>query len=88
MIKFTFQKIVPRLNIILINQIVSLFSVIWIAYYFSNIVFGYVAICLIIMQLGWLITNWVNMNYIFEIMKETKNKNDENFTYTNIILLR
>ena len=85
MIKFTFQKIFPRLNIILINQIVSLFTVIWIAYYFSNIVFGYVAICLIIMQLGWLITNWVNMNYIFEIMKETKNKNDENFTYTNII---
>lgn len=85
MIKFTLQKILPRLNIILINQIVSLITIPWIAYYFSNIVFGYVAICLIIMQLGWLIINWVNMNYIFEIIKDMKNKNDENFTYTNII---
>ena len=85
MIKFTLLKIVPRLNIIVINQIISLITIPWIAYYFSNIVFGYVAICLIILQLGQLIINWINMNYIFEIMKDMENKNQENFLYSNII---
>jgi len=77
MIKNTFSKILPRINIIFINQISSLITIPWIAFYFSKLTFGYIGISLIIIQLGWLFINWINLNYIFEkwnLLKGKKNK--------------
>lgn len=85
MIKSTFFNFLPRLNILLINQISMLIVIPWLALNLSSLYFGYIATGLIIIQLGWILVSSGFLHYVTEIWDKKDNKDIHNELITNIV---
>ena len=72
MIQSTINQISPRLFIILINQLTTLFTIPWLAANLSLEMFGLIATSLIIIQFSWILIDWGGMNYSTEIWDSLK----------------
>ena len=85
MIKVVLKQISPRVKIMLINQLVNLFTIPWIANHMNIETFGFVATALIIIQSGWIIADWGGMNYATEVWHPRKSNIIKNNIVTNLV---
>ena len=78
------KQISPRVAIMIINQLATLFSIPWLAAHLNIDTFGLIATSLILIQTGWIIIDWGGINYLSEIWKSKQSINIKNELITNI----
>jgi len=88
MILATIKQVSPRLAIMLINQISILVTLPWLVSHLSPVTFGLVATALIIMQAGWLLIDWAQMNYVTEVWHHHPTQLQKNKLVSQLILSR
>ena len=67
MIRTTLTQISSRMSIMLINQLSVLVTLPWLVAHLTPITFGLVAMALIVMQSGWVLIDWGQVNYVTEV---------------------
>jgi O-antigen/teichoic acid export membrane protein len=80
-----FRQIIPRVNIMLINQVSALITIPWVAHKFSNEMFGFVATAIIILQFSWMIIQWGYQHYVTEIWRQDASQLSKNILVTQIL---
>ena len=83
-----FRQILPRMNIMLINQLAMLISLPWLTSHLTLQTFGHIATGIIIVQIIWIISGWGVMNYVVEVWNDLKGLEEENFIITQILYLK
>lgn len=73
-IKITFNQVFYKLIITLANQLSTLISIVILANHISTTEFGKVAICLILLQLFWFLSEWGIPNYSIELLASKSSK--------------
>ena len=80
-----YRQLIPRVNIMLINQISALITIPWAAHKFSTEMFGFVATAIIILQFSWMIIQWGYQHYVTEIWRDDVSKLSKNILVTQIL---
>lgn len=74
----TIKHTIPRINILVINQISVFLTIPWLAANLSLDTFGLIATAIILIQFGWMIIEWGYMGYSTEIWKKNYKINKRN----------
>jgi len=73
-LKITINQVFYKLIVTLANQLSTLISIVILANYISPIEFGKVAICLILLQSFWFLSEWGIPNYSIELLAGKSSK--------------
>ena len=84
-VKITINQVVFKLLLTFAHQISTLISIPLLASVVSSLEFGKVAMCLILLQISWFISEWGVPNYSIELLsKGSKKKDKKDFLQTII----
>jgi polysaccharide transporter, PST family len=88
MINKILKQLSPRITIMLTNQISILLTLPWLINQLTPMTFGLLATALIILQAGWIVIDWAQMNFVTEIWHRYPRQTQKNKLISQLILSR